>query len=275
MTGGKGPEFRSFLFSQAKSPLGEESPSFLRQQAHMSARVLKLLLGTPGYTALPNSCRNLTAHVSRMHPLMTTLSRQGQRLTLESEAAPFVLQATEHLELHGNARVMAQELSDELARSCSRLNMQADQAFLFVRSKLAFSLCWAAPGVAPNAVCAADVALLNLVRCSLYEQRLESRMQAVAATGTPAKDAAAAAERRRKRRQARKRRQRASDASELSDTAAAAGAAEAEAAAAAAVADDEQDEEIRMPVQSKIRAPLFAARTLNATGQSRVTLSLR
>ena len=29
------------------------------------------------------------------------------------------------------------------------------------------------------------------------------------------------------------------------------------------------------PVQSKIRVPLFAARTLNATGQSRVTLSLR
>ena len=29
------------------------------------------------------------------------------------------------------------------------------------------------------------------------------------------------------------------------------------------------------PVQSKIRAPLFATRTLNATGQSRVTLSLR
>ena len=29
------------------------------------------------------------------------------------------------------------------------------------------------------------------------------------------------------------------------------------------------------PVQRKIRAPLFAARTLNATGQSRVTLSLR
>ena len=30
-----------------------------------------------------------------------------------------------------------------------------------------------------------------------------------------------------------------------------------------------------LPVQSKTRAPLFAARTLNATGQSRVTLSLR
>ena len=29
-----------------------------------------------------------------------------------------------------------------------------------------------------------------------------------------------------------------------------------------------------LPVQSKIRAPLFAARTLNATGQYRVTLSL-
>ena len=29
------------------------------------------------------------------------------------------------------------------------------------------------------------------------------------------------------------------------------------------------------PVQSKIRVPLFAARTLNAVGQSRVTLSLR
>ena len=29
------------------------------------------------------------------------------------------------------------------------------------------------------------------------------------------------------------------------------------------------------PSTSKIRAPLFAARTLNATGQSRVTLSLR
>ena len=28
------------------------------------------------------------------------------------------------------------------------------------------------------------------------------------------------------------------------------------------------------PVQSKIRVPLFAARTLNATGQYRVTLSL-
>ena len=33
-------------------------------------------------------------------------------------------------------------------------------------------------------------------------------------------------------------------------------------------------EELR-PVQSKIRVPLFAARTLNATGQSRVTRSLR
>ena len=30
-----------------------------------------------------------------------------------------------------------------------------------------------------------------------------------------------------------------------------------------------------MPVQSTILVPLFAARTLNATGQSRVTLSLR
>ena len=29
------------------------------------------------------------------------------------------------------------------------------------------------------------------------------------------------------------------------------------------------------PVQSKIRVPLFAPRTLNATGPSRVTLSLR
>ena len=29
------------------------------------------------------------------------------------------------------------------------------------------------------------------------------------------------------------------------------------------------------PVQSKIHVPLFAARTLNDTGQSRVTLSLR
>ena len=29
------------------------------------------------------------------------------------------------------------------------------------------------------------------------------------------------------------------------------------------------------PVQSKIRAPLFTALALNATGQSRVTLSLR
>ena len=29
------------------------------------------------------------------------------------------------------------------------------------------------------------------------------------------------------------------------------------------------------PVQSKIRAPLFAARTLNATGQPRVTVWLR
>ena len=33
--------------------------------------------------------------------------------------------------------------------------------------------------------------------------------------------------------------------------------------------------ELAGPVQSQIRAPLFAARTLNATGQSRVTLSLQ
>ena len=31
---------------------------------------------------------------------------------------------------------------------------------------------------------------------------------------------------------------------------------------------------VAWPVQSKIRVPLFAARTLNATGQYRVTLSL-
>ena len=36
-----------------------------------------------------------------------------------------------------------------------------------------------------------------------------------------------------------------------------------------------QAERERGPVQSKIRVPLFATRTLNATGQSRVTLSLR
>ena len=32
---------------------------------------------------------------------------------------------------------------------------------------------------------------------------------------------------------------------------------------------------VSSPVQSQIRVPLFAARTLNAAGQSRVTLSLR
>ena len=36
-----------------------------------------------------------------------------------------------------------------------------------------------------------------------------------------------------------------------------------------------QAERERGPVRSKIRVPLFATRTLNATGQSRVTLSLR
>ena len=40
-------------------------------------------------------------------------------------------------------------------------------------------------------------------------------------------------------------------------------------------APDPEDERSWKPVQSKIRASLFAAHTLNAAGQSRVTLSPR
>ena len=39
--------------------------------------------------------------------------------------------------------------------------------------------------------------------------------------------------------------------------------------------DKKKKKKKKRPVQSKVHAPLCAARTLNVTGQSRVTLSLR
>ena len=159
-----------------------ESTTLLKVLAALTARILRLSLGSVQYAAKVQSNKNLFSHIGRMAPLLATAAK------LCRNRQSFLVQATDRVLLTGPlGEDNRQTLRGRLARGCARSAPDAFHALLFARGKLAAS--WARDPEREGAVQPAELLLLNLVRCAI---RREARAKAKSAQQERAKVAPAA-----------------------------------------------------------------------------------
>eukprot|EP01045_Picozoa_sp_COSAG04_P014358 COSAG04_NODE_1071_length_8472_cov_5.953661_3_plen_389_part_00 len=159
-----------------------ESTTLLKVLAALTARILRLSLGSVQYAAKVQSNKNLFSHIGRMAPLLATAAK------LCRNRQSFLVQATDRVLLTGPlGEDNRQTLRGRLARGCARSAPEAFHALLFARGKLAAS--WARDPVREGAVLPPELLLLNLVRCAI---RREARSKAKSAQRERAKVAPAA-----------------------------------------------------------------------------------
>eukprot|EP01043_Picozoa_sp_COSAG02_P068158 COSAG02_NODE_11216_length_1769_cov_1.677246_1_plen_402_part_01 len=174
----------------------DESTSLLSQLGALTARILRLTLGTEEYADKVHSNKNLFAHIPRMKPLLTAAAK------LSRSQQSFLVQATDRVLLTGPlGEDNRQTLRGQLARGCTRSAPNVFHAFLFARGKLAAS--WARDPVKEGSVLPSDLVLLNLMRCAI---KREARSAAKARRDAEKEKKAANDQRRVTRRKQRKQR---------------------------------------------------------------------